>query len=209
MFKNILIKLLRNPFVIFRLFFDKIVIPNWLCFEGVIVGEKSRFVGFPIIKLSPNGKIIIGRSVLINNRQDSNPASLPHRTMLATISNESYIEIGDETGISGASIVAQSGIKIGKRVLIGSGACIWDTDFHPLDAEKRRESMTRDALSKPIEIGNEVFIGARAIILKGVKIGNRAVIGAGAVVTKNVKPGEIVAGNPAKKVVNIEKLMKQ
>ena len=48
------------------------------------------------------------------------------------------------------------------------------------------------------EIGNDVLIGANAIILAGVKVGDGAVIGAGSVVTKNVPPYAVVAGNPAK-----------
>ncbi len=50
----------------------------------------------------------------------------------------------------------------------------------------------------PIVVGNDVWIGTRAIILSGVKIGDGAIIGAGAVVTKDVQPYEIVAGVPAK-----------
>lgn len=50
----------------------------------------------------------------------------------------------------------------------------------------------------PIVIGNDVFIGARSIILKGVTIGDAAIIGAGSVVTKDVPAGAIAAGNPAK-----------
>jgi acetyltransferase-like isoleucine patch superfamily enzyme len=88
-------------------------------------------------------------------------------------------------------------------VLIGAGACIWDTDFHPVDAERRREHATRDARCVPITIEDEVFIGARALILKGVNVGRSAVIGAGAIVTKNVDPGDIVAGNPARVVRSI------
>jgi acetyltransferase-like isoleucine patch superfamily enzyme len=47
-------------------------------------------------------------------------------------------------------------------------------------------------------IGNDVWIGANAVILKGVTIGDGAVVGAGAVVTSDVPPGAVVAGNPAK-----------
>lgn len=47
-------------------------------------------------------------------------------------------------------------------------------------------------------IGNDVWIGAGAIVLKGVTIGNGAVIGAGAVVTRHVRPNEKVAGVPAR-----------
>lgn len=50
----------------------------------------------------------------------------------------------------------------------------------------------------PTIIGNDVWIGANAVVLAGVTVGDGAIIGAGAVVTKNVEPYAIVAGNPAK-----------
>jgi maltose O-acetyltransferase len=50
---------------------------------------------------------------------------------------------------------------------------------------------------RPVIIGNDVWIGTRAIILPGVKIGNHVIVGAGSVVTKDVSDWEIVAGNPA------------
>ncbi|TPN76148.1 CatB-related O-acetyltransferase [Mesorhizobium sp. CU2] len=50
----------------------------------------------------------------------------------------------------------------------------------------------------PLEIGNDVWIGRRAIIMPGVHIGDGAVVGAGAIVTKDVAPYAIVAGNPAR-----------
>jgi virginiamycin A acetyltransferase len=53
---------------------------------------------------------------------------------------------------------------------------------------------------EPITIGNDVWIGTRAIILPGVDIGDGAVVGAGAVVTKDVDSYSIVAGVPAKEV---------
>lgn len=56
-----------------------------------------------------------------------------------------------------------------------------------------------------IEIHDECFIGARAIIMPGVSIGPNAVVGAGAVVTKDVAPGTVVAGNPASFICTLEK----
>ena len=49
-----------------------------------------------------------------------------------------------------------------------------------------------------IEIGNDVFVGAKAIILPGLKLGNGSVVGAGSVLTKNTDEFKIYAGNPAK-----------
>jgi|APSaa5957512493_1039668.scaffolds.fasta_scaffold50420_2 maltose O-acetyltransferase len=55
----------------------------------------------------------------------------------------------------------------------------------------------------PIIIGNNVWIGARVIILPGIKIGNNSIIAAGSVVTKNIKPNSLYAGVPAKKIKTI------
>jgi acetyltransferase-like isoleucine patch superfamily enzyme len=49
-----------------------------------------------------------------------------------------------------------------------------------------------------VQIGNDVWIGAQAIIMPGVRIGDGAVIGAGSIVTRDVEAYEVVAGNPAK-----------
>ena len=54
--------------------------------------------------------------------------------------------------------------------------------------------------AKPIEIGDDVWIGAGATVLGGVKIGDRAVVAAGALVNRDVGAGELVAGVPARAV---------
>ena len=59
-------------------------------------------------------------------------------------------------------------------------------------------------ISRDIIIGENAFIGARAMVLPGVKIGNNSIVGAQAVVTKNVPNNEVFAGNPAKRLENIE-----
>ena len=55
-------------------------------------------------------------------------------------------------------------------------------------------------ITKPITIGENTFIGARAMILPGVSIGNQVIVGAMSVVSKDVPDHQIVAGNPAKKI---------
>lgn len=57
-----------------------------------------------------------------------------------------------------------------------------------------------DRFSKECSIGNDVWIGAGASVLRGVRVGDGAVIGAGAIVTKDVEPYSIVAGVPAKRI---------
>lgn len=197
---TLLRKLIRSPRTLALLLSDRFLVPIWMRLNKIQTGNHCRFVGQPVLNLAPGARVRLGDDVLVNSRFDSNPAGLPHPTIFAALESNSSIEIGDGTGISGASIVARSMVTIGKRVLIGAGACIWDTDFHPLDPDKRRQHPTQGAKCAPITIEDEVFIGARSLILKGVSIGRGAVIGAGSVVTKNVNAGDIVAGNPARKV---------
>ena len=85
----------------------------------------------------------------------------------------------------------QGGIFIGNNVLIGHNT-VFATIDHDLDPKSRRNHYA------PIYIGNDVWIGASAVITKGITIGDGAVVAAGAVVTKDVEPGTIVGGVPAK-----------
>ena len=59
-------------------------------------------------------------------------------------------------------------------------------------------------ISKPVKIGDRVWIGIAATILPGVTIGENSIVAAGAVVTKDVPPNTIVAGNPAKVVKKLD-----
>ena len=200
-----LLRIVRSPYTVARLTVDRVMVPLWVRCLGLQVGSGCSFAGLPIISRAPGAAVTLGNSVRILSRIESNPAGLPHPTILAALGEDSAIVIGDQTGISGASIVARSTITIGRHVLIGAGACIWDTDFHPLSPNQRQEHPTEGARSGPIQIDHHAFIGARAIILKGVTIGWGAVVGAGAVVTKDVAPCDIVAGNPARVVGSVYK----
>jgi acetyltransferase-like isoleucine patch superfamily enzyme len=64
---------------------------------------------------------------------------------------------------------------------------------HATDAPSFAESL----VSKPVDIGRNVWIGAHAVILPGIRIGDGAIIGAGAVVNRDVAAGDVVAGVPA------------
>lgn len=82
-------------------------------------------------------------------------------------------------------------INIGEDVIISENVIIRDSDGHDILYEKHKKSI-------PINIGNHVWIGLNAIILKGVTIGDGAIIAAGAVVTKDVPSKSLVAGVPAR-----------
>jgi acetyltransferase-like isoleucine patch superfamily enzyme len=107
------------------------------------------------------------------------------------------IQIGDDTGMSGTTVCAMTSVIIGRGCLIGADVMIVDTDFHPIAPEGRRYS-AEGVTSAPVRIGDNVFIGARTIVLKGVTIGDNTVIGAGSVVTKNLPANVVAAGNPAR-----------
>ena len=92
-------------------------------------------------------------------------------------------------------------ITIGDNVLFGPNVSLLAAG-HPLDAVARR---TEWGNAKPINIGNDVWIGAGVVIRDGVTIGDRAVVGAGAIVTKDVPPDSIVAGNPARVLRTMDK----
>jgi acetyltransferase-like isoleucine patch superfamily enzyme len=94
--------------------------------------------------------------------------------------------IGDHCFLDG-----RAKLTIGDNVDIASQVLIYNSE-HDVHAEGF------DPVEEPVEIGDYVFIGPRAIILPGVKIGKGAVVAAGAVVTADVKPFEIVGGVPAK-----------
>ena len=89
-------------------------------------------------------------------------------------------------------ILGRKRIVIGDNVILSARCMLMDaTLIGRLGARKYRDDAD-------IEIGNDVWVGAGAIILAGVTIGDGAIVGAGAVVTHDVQPGATVAGNPAR-----------
>jgi len=96
--------------------------------------------------------------------------------------------------MNGCELIARASISVGARTLIGSQTWITDSDFHEIDPTRRH----LPGKTAPVVIGEDVWIGVRALILKGVCIGAGAVVAAGCVVSKDVPAGAIVAGNPMK-----------
>lgn len=90
-------------------------------------------------------------------------------------------------------IISQERIEIGDNCAISWDVQIMDTDVHNIIINEKKNNET-----KPVFIGNNVWIGSKAIVLKGVTIGNGAVIAAGSIVSKDVPANAVVAGSPAK-----------
>jgi acetyltransferase-like isoleucine patch superfamily enzyme len=114
------------------------------------------------------------------------------------MSSAAGITIGDDVGMSGASVCAAVSVSIGHRVMLGSGAIVADTDFHATGVAERRYLPASEASSAAVTIEDDVFLGANSIVLKGVTIGHGSVIGAGSVVSRDIPPGVVAAGNPCR-----------
>lgn len=124
------------------------------------------------------------------------------------------ITIGDYTAIHEHSIVGSvERVDIGSYVMISNHVHIYDNNNHPVDPDERRNiclqghysdaSKWKHAVSAPIVIEDDVWIGEYVTILKGVTVGKGSVIASHSVVTKDVPPYTIAAGNPARIVKEI------
>ena len=104
-----------------------------------------------------------------------------------------FTEFGKDVFVNfGCTFCDQGGIRIGDRTKLGPNVTLVTTN-HLLEPEERRWMVSR-----PVVLGEDVWVGAGAIILSGVTVGDGAVVGAGSVVTKDVPPRTVVAGNPAR-----------
>ena len=191
-------------------FFIFILPTFYFCLRSGIKYDKTYHVVGRIRVITPSmflgkgGSLIIGKFFKAYNTLTSNSIGVIQPCIFNISTKGSLISIGENVGISGSTINATKTIKIGNNVLIGTGCIISDTDSHPVNAFDRINDNFEAIKSSPIEICDNVFIGARSIILKGVTIGEGAIIGAGSVVSKDVPSNTIYAGNPAKfvKVIN-------
>ena len=106
------------------------------------------------------------------------------------------IKIGDNSGI-GVDCMLSGKIIIGKNVMMAQQCIMYSYShaFDRLDIPMCEQGFEEET---PLIIGDDVWIGARVIILPGVKIGNHAILGAGAVVTKDVPDYAVVGGSPAR-----------
>ncbi len=105
------------------------------------------------------------------------------------------IQIGDFSGM-GINCRVAGPLKIGKYLMMGPEVMIY-TSNHEMGNTDTPMIFQGDTPKKPVIIEDDVWIGARSIILPGITIHKGAVVAAGAVVTKDVPPYGIVGGNPA------------
>lgn len=188
------------------------------------------FIRIPGLVLGKNVRLQRNRSVMA----EAPGASISigeHSVIYEDARIEAYgsgqVEIGAGSIVGDARIVARSKISIGRRFLSSWNVFIQDYDPHPVSPELRRAQVEEMVYkfrprfdgaappkssgvgdwnypSEPIVIGDDVWVGAGATILKGAKIGDGCIIAAGAVVLKGEYPsGSLIAGNPATPVKSL------
>ena len=175
--------------------FHRAIPANVVVGENVVIDSSACFANF-------HSKLPVGL------RTGSNVTIW--RASLAADEN-GPIEIGEWCYIANASLVCSERITIGSYVLIAGGVTIADSDFHPTGPAGRvadtialspvGDRKHRPAIEvRPVIIGDDVWIGYNATILKGVHVGAGAVIEPGAVVVRDVPSAARVSGNPARQV---------
>lgn len=155
-------------------------------------------------------------------------ATMDYRANIYNLSeNPEKVFIGSGSRVDGILMVWKNGgeIKIGKNTYIGLGTRVWsakkitigdnvqlahnvnifDSNIHSIDPAVRLseflnhyENEGSDLQEKEVVIGDNVWIGTNAVILKGVSVGMNSIVGTGSIITKNIPPNCIVAGNPQK-----------
>lgn len=135
-----------------------------------------------IVRLSDAGQLRIGHGSI-----------LYEGLVLAFDSEDASISIGEQCFVNrDVKLVARRSITIGRRCEVGWDVSITDSDFHQLEGDR--------PATAPVVIGDHVWLGARATVLKGVTIGDGVVVAAGAMVVRDVPPKSLVAGVPARVV---------
>jgi acetyltransferase-like isoleucine patch superfamily enzyme len=116
-----------------------------------------------------------------------------------TFSDHRNIEVGDNVFIADNSVIAGIiPIKIGNNVMFGPEVMIMGGDHNMSVVGKPMRYVHTGGRNIPIELEDDVWVGARVLILKGVKIHEGAVVGAGSLVTKALPPYSVNVGSPCK-----------
>lgn len=157
---------------------------RWYLRQADQIGTRARLHGRPAV--TNRGRMVIGERVQLVSTI---------ATLELVAEKGGLLEIGPRTLVNfGCSLVATKLVSIGPRCHIGPYTMMLDNDFHRVEPERRLERPE----SKPIIVEENVWIGARVILMSGVTVGKDACVGAGSVVTSDVPPRTLVAGVPAK-----------
>jgi acetyltransferase-like isoleucine patch superfamily enzyme len=179
-------------------FYYSIFMHILLYFKNISIGESPIFYKKTYFRRCPESVIRIGDNCTFDSAQFRNVIGVNKCCIIATLTERAKLYIGNSSGFSGVRIGCAEHISIGNNCLVGANVTITDTDWHPVDPAERHFKEKGLGQSKPVKIGNNVFLGLNTIVLKGSEIGDNSVIGAGSVVSGIIPPNVIAAGNPCK-----------
>jgi acetyltransferase-like isoleucine patch superfamily enzyme len=150
--------------------------------QATSLGVGIRILGRPPV-IRNAGTLTLGNDVKLE---------APIRPIFFHVFGGAELTLGEQVAVNeGARFECTRAIRVGDRVRIGFGAVLIDNHFHDVyDRESRPPG-------RSIVVENDVWIGARAMVLPGVRIGEGSIVGAGAIVSNDVPPFTVVAGNPA------------
>lgn len=176
-------------------------------FNGVDVSEDVQVHGKVWVTKSKNSEIHLGPGVILNAVSRRNTLEARGPIILKTLRPDAELIIGANTGLTSATVSAATSIRIGERVLIGAGVLITDSDHHvikPIEGTRRRFlGFPQPERRHRVVIEDDVFIGARSVVLKGITIGTGSVIGAGSIVVSDIPPNVVACGNPCRVVKSL------
>ena len=166
--------------------------------RNIKIGNGSKVYFKSAVLNYSKGEIIIGKKCLIGRTSICYHAGMPFFTTILNDGENSSIKIGDNCRLNGVYVHSKSSISIGNNCVMASGVNIIDSNAHQITSLDR--TVGKDEPSA-ITIGNNVWIGLNAIILKGTMIGDNSIVAAGAVV-KGVYPSNCIIKNPSVVVEN-------
>lgn len=156
---------------------------------------------FSFVSIDHTSKIKIGEGCKIGCFPHQYKAGFWFPTRLMITGRGANITIGDRTELNGVNIYTRNLVKIGGGCHFASGVRILGLNGHLV---YRWDRLGCDE-SEPITIGNNVWIGLDAIILKGTEIGDNSVVAAGSVVKGKFPEFSLIGGNPAKLIKTLDK----
>jgi acetyltransferase-like isoleucine patch superfamily enzyme len=143
-----------------------------------------RFRAFGRLSVRGPGSVVFGDNVALWGRINA-----------WTYAHDARIVIADDVMMSGTRFACASEIRVGRNSILAD-AGIRDTDFHSTRADRR--SAGAPVRIAPVEVGENVWVAAGALIMPGISIGENSVIGAAAVCMRSFPPNKVIFGNPAK-----------
>jgi carbonic anhydrase/acetyltransferase-like protein (isoleucine patch superfamily) len=157
-------------------------------------------------RLAPGARLVIGDGVVTERRRDGVCFSLEPdatvtigagtwlRSELGPVHLVAFegarLEVGPEGFLNGCHLSAKREVTLGRRVWVGPGSRVFDSDQHDFDAE-------RPERSAPVRLGDHTWIGSDVTVLRGVTVGEHCVVGARSLLTRDLPPHTLAFGAPA------------